>query len=956
MEDLEVGSEKFIQEAANRALSNSKLGYVVIEDQIERARFSDSDNELGWEGQFNGGKYNGEKTFQMTADGQFAMMLVTNGTAAELAANPTTEEVLFSFNTLDLDSGETIAQIADLTGNGDTFGWEDVSLDNTASLDRDYNDFVVQVKGATTTAPAIEDSIYKNRDWLNTEVGQDLLSYANRPQFETGTFTVNSTGQVDFDYLYDGGWYQGELAVFSLEGMEIYEPGSLEFMTEAANRALTNSTKGRILISDTTEGAAFSDNVDWEPDYNIDAESYQGVQSIEMEPGDEVAFMLVQHTTFQEIYRYPKVTSNWGKKVLFSTDTDQIATLDNKGTIAFEDVVLSSGNSDFDYNDFVFQARGLESENTVSIDKVINPERDWRTSETGQKLLEYADRTVFNEGVFEVGETGEVTFDYLFDGGWFQGELAVFSLNGMEFFEPGSDAFIAEATRRAMTNSEEGYVLASDRTEGARFSQELDWESDFNMDAESYQGIEKFTMTPGDEFAFMLVQHATVWEITDPTKTQLWGKAPIFSVPEANPDYSEAGIVVDATGTGTYAFEDVFTDSDQDYNDVVFQIKGARGLAPSINEHINTELDWRNTEGGQDLLKYSNRASFDQGVFEVGDSGEVKIDFLYDGGYFSDGEVGIFSLKDLDIYEAGSEAFVAEVFDRVTSNTTEGYIVAKDAEEGARFSDNLAWERDYNTDSEDYRGIQTFLMNPGDAFGMVIIPGSSFEEAKTAPDWANKKQPLYSMSVANLDDNDQMAGIFKSEEGTIVGFEDVRVDLSANLDYNDFIFAIQGADGIGISLNLEDVMATNRNWLESDSGGEILDYAFTGLQDVSVDLSSNLDYNSSLSAIKEVKTIDITGLQDVSADLSSTLDDNNSLTAIKEVKTIDITDLKDVTTVDLSSNLDYNNYLSAIKQVNTIGIATDLKDVTTVDLSSNLDYNNSLSEIKEVDIIGIATA
>jgi len=324
MEDLEVGSEEFIQEAANRALSNSESGYVVVQDEIERARFSDLDNELLWEGQYNGGEYKDQQTFQMTADGQFAMMLVTNGTAEELAANPTTEEVLFSFDTLELETGETIGQIADLTGNGNTFGWEDVSLDNRDSLDRDYNDFVVQVQGATATAESVENSIYKNRDWLNTNIGQETLTYANRPHFDTGTFTVGSTGEFEFDYLYDGGWFEGELAVFSLKGMEIYEPGSLEFLAEASKRSLSNSEWGRLLITDSTEGAQFSEEVDWEPDYNTDPESYKGVQSFDMEVGDELAFMLVQHTTVQDIYQSPQKSSQWGKKVLFSTDTNQI--------------------------------------------------------------------------------------------------------------------------------------------------------------------------------------------------------------------------------------------------------------------------------------------------------------------------------------------------------------------------------------------------------------------------------------------------------------------------------------------------------------------------------------------------------------------------------------------------------------------------------------------------------
>ncbi|WP_191056513.1 hypothetical protein, partial [Planktothrix sp. FACHB-1355] len=45
-------------------------------------------------------------------------------------------------------------------------------------------------------------------------------------------------------------------------------------------------------------------------------------------------------------------------------------------------------------------------------------------------------------GYFTVGEAGKVEVDYLIDGGWYQGELAIFSLTGMELFEPGKEAFI----------------------------------------------------------------------------------------------------------------------------------------------------------------------------------------------------------------------------------------------------------------------------------------------------------------------------------------------------------------------------------------------------------------------------------------------------------------------------------------------------------------------------------
>lgn len=823
MEHLETNSQEFLTEAANRALSNSELGYVVIKDQTDRARFSDLDGELSWENQYNGGVYNGTQTFQMQSGDRFAMMLVKNGTVADWAVNPSTEEALFSFNTRQLDSGETIGQVADLTGNGSIFGWEDVNLNDTANLDRDYNDLVVQVGGASASAATVEDSIYYNRDWLNTGVGQELLEYAHRPQFETGTFTVNSTGKVELDYLYDGGWYQGELGVFSLKGMEVYEPGSVEFLVEATKRALSNSEQGRVLISDRTEGAHFSEKVTWENDFNIDATGYQGVRSFEMEAGDELAFMLVQHSTIQDIYQHPYSTSRWGKKVLFSTDSNQVAAVDNNGTLAFEDIAIASDNADYDYNDFVFQVRGLDSENTVSIDEAINPNRDWRNTAIGQDLLTYADRTVFNEGVFEVGETGEISFDYLYDGGWYQGELAVFSLVGMDVYEPGSDAFIAEATRRALTNSELGHVLAKDRTEGARFTEKMDWENNFNRDRDLYQGVETYNMKPGDKFAFMLVQHTTVWEISDPTKIWQWGKLPLFSIPEANPGGTPEGQIVEVDGSGTYAFEDVRTDldnSDRDYNDFVFQIKGATGAVSSIDLYSNSDRDWRKTDIGAEILEYTNRAIFDEGVFQVG-SGEVTIDFLYDGGFYQGAEVGIFSLNGMDMYETGSNAFIEEAINRAQSNTSQGYTVVRDTDEKAKYSANLRWENNFNTGS--YQGKQTFLMNPGDTFGMVVVPDGTLDEALTTPDWAIKKDPLFSMSAANLDNQIQFADVFTGTEGTVIGFEDVRLDVGRNRDYNDLVLAIEGAQSIGFS-DVEDVMANNRNWLDTEVGRDIIGY------------------------------------------------------------------------------------------------------------------------------------
>ena len=673
--------------------------------------------------------------------------------------------------------------------------------------------------------------ISNNTDTELTDVSEvdanNLLAIDNSNN-TSGVFKVDETGTISFDYLYDGGWFQGELAVFSLQGMENYEAGSTEFMVEAARRALTNSQKGRILLQDRQQGAKFSEDLAWENNFN--AGEYQGVKTFDMTAGDELAFMLVQHTTVRDIYQNPHSISKWGKLPIFSipeanpfgTAPNQVVAVDNNGTLAFEDVRIDQGKSDLDYNDIVFQVRGLEG-NVATMDDNVNPNRDWRTTETGKELLEYAGRPIFSEGVFEVGETGEITFDFLFDGGWFQGELAVFNLQGMGNYEVGSQAFIREAANRALSNSELGYVLAQDKIEGARFSKNLAWEANFNSG--EYQGVKTFAMNPGDEFAVMLVQHTSVREIADdPSQVRQWGKRALFSIPEANPGGKSQGQIVDINGNGAFAMEDLALNgnfSDRDYNDMVFQIKGANATVASIEHFSNPDRNWQATTIGKELLEYANRAVFDEGVFQVGESGEVIIDFLYDGGWYTETEVGIFSLAGMDIYETDSEAFIQEAIDRATSNSNQGYVVVRDTKEGAKFSDDPLWEDNYN-DGE-YRGRQTLLMNPGDTFGLVLVPDGTLDEAVSAPDWAVKKDPLFSMSAANLDNQVQLADIITGKKGTVVGFEDIRLDLNSNTDYNDIILAIEGVQRIGLT-DIEDVISTNRNWLDTEVGLDIVNY------------------------------------------------------------------------------------------------------------------------------------
>lgn len=215
----------------------------------------------------------------------------------------------------------------------------------------------------------------------------------------------------------------------------------------------------------------------------------------------------------------------------------------------------------------------------------------------------------FDTGVFRVGETGEVSFDYLFDGGGYEGELAIFNLEGMDQYEIGSNLFIQEAAFRALQNSpDQGYVVISDRTEGARFFGNTAYEGDLN--AGNYQDTKTFLMLPGSQFGIMLVPNGLEDALSPSDINGDW--RPLFSIPTANLNQGVqfAQVVLDTDGRqvngNTFSFEDLqINRSDRDYNDLVFQLQGATGAAPSLEEVINPARDWRNSRPGQPLFTHN---------------------------------------------------------------------------------------------------------------------------------------------------------------------------------------------------------------------------------------------------------------------------------------------------------------------------------------------------------------
>ncbi|WP_442789475.1 PKD domain-containing protein [Nostoc sp. PCC 7524] len=214
-------------------------------------------------------------------------------------------------------------------------------------------------------------------------------------------------------------------------------------------------------------------------------------------------------------------------------------------------------------------------------------------------------------GIFLVNLTGQITVDFLADAGTYNGELALFSLEGMDTLAPGSTEFVREAARRALSNSNLGYILISDSIQGARFQGEL---GEVDKNDGIYSAPITVQLNANTRFAFVLVPNGTVQEVFNNAAIN-GAKRPLFSISAANPrGLTQMGRLDpgDLNG-GVFGFEDLRLDgkSDKDFNDIIFQLKGAVGKGLTLSELIAKGKVWSQTNLGQRLLKYA----LDNGTF-----------------------------------------------------------------------------------------------------------------------------------------------------------------------------------------------------------------------------------------------------------------------------------------------------------------------------------------------------
>jgi hypothetical protein len=239
-------------------------------------------------------------------------------------------------------------------------------------------------------------------------------------------------------------------------------------------------------------------------------------------------------------------------------------------------------------------------------DPLINPKKDKATPNPGKQKKEDENylNISFDSGIFEVGKPGKIDADFLYDGGVHKSELAIFSIEGFEEKHIRSyEELVKEAASRALSNSELGHVIISDKFEGARFDFPLGEKS---RNGGKYLGHKTKKMNPGDKFALMLVPKSTVEKVFQNPK-QRGAKNPLFSFSTHIPDDlfwpGQLGQVNDKGGI--YAWEDSRLDgkSDLDYNDIIFCLTGAKGDVSHLDDLINPKKDWRESKNAPQILE-----------------------------------------------------------------------------------------------------------------------------------------------------------------------------------------------------------------------------------------------------------------------------------------------------------------------------------------------------------------
>ena len=253
--------------------------------------------------------------------------------------------------------------------------------------------FAALVMGDRLTATDIRALQTENDTATLDWDGQRLQ--VERADLEPGVFTVDPSGQITVEFIADSSGYESQVAVFSLEGMEGLAAGSVDFIREAARRALTNSPEGYVVIDDATEKAALSGELG---EIDLNSGITLGSKTFNFAPGANLAVMLVPNDSVQAVFDNPAAEGSL--RPLFSlaaanpderTHIGQI----RPGLFALEDLRFDVF-SDGDFNDLIFSLQGAAGQ-VESVTNLFDFNRMWPDTSLGRTLFDQPSNVVSSD-------------------------------------------------------------------------------------------------------------------------------------------------------------------------------------------------------------------------------------------------------------------------------------------------------------------------------------------------------------------------------------------------------------------------------------------------------------------------------------------------------------------------------------------------------------------------------
>ncbi len=847
MEKFEPGSPDFIKEAAHRALSNSELGYVVISDPTEGAKFTSSTNA---------GNYLGTKEFNMRPGDEFGVMLVPNGSLQQVFNNPNVGGALrplFSLVTANPNQGFHVGQIADVTGDGHTFVLEDLRVDG--NTDRDCNDVIFQVRGATGKAINLDQVIAPGKDWRTSKIGQELVTYAEA-NVASDPVVPDLVSDLDRIKLADDGKITNlddtpssnviETEVFSEKEVDLDNSTGLSnkgiISSDITDTTTEDPTLDLSAIASTTETVNDTSTINI-ADSDRDAIKSNVEATGNIPTSDQSADLTVEVTHIDPI----------------STNTEDASISNNIASISTAEVTNSPVNSTaigdvLTSNDAALPTgKMLHPDIIIIADKNIVELDDIAVTTPQLTHLDVPSVAVPENNPISDLEITDVQDIFISNKTEVSTPEVINSDTTNSVSEDIATSDAIQVTQKDITNIT---VNETDNTEIVVQIQSL------------HQSDPSLTSVPNDPV--ILVKNSEVATTESQSISETFDNSVLGTTSEAA--HSEISNITDANNSSSSSVNvlDIQNTATNQtpispattVTEVVLPASSKEATASVESIPVTTNVEGGASENSTSILNENQTVQEHtvaveviathlplakpelSGIFTVDSSGKVSVDYLYDGGYYQ-GDLAIFSLKGMEHLQPGSEAFIQEAARRALSSSELGHIVISDALEGARFNGKLG-ERDWNAGT--YQGVKTVNMTPGDEFAVMLVPNGKVQQVFDNPKIGGAKSPLFSISSG--DGISQMVDV--TGKGHTFAFEDLRIDGNSDRDYNDIIFQVKGATGK--AQHFEEAVAPGKDWRNSLLGKELL--AFAANADIKIDIAHPVS-DITLTATQPTNTVDL---------------------------------------------------------------------------------------------------